>query len=109
MGAEAKADEMNDADLKKAVILSVMPETKLDGKSEAYVDAMFDAAVTMAGRSALDRGTGPAFTRDDRVDAGKGGDDDDDADDDKRNEFQKKSRAAAKKGKQPDDDEEEDD
>jgi hypothetical protein len=43
-GVECK-DEMSDQDIKKAVILSVNPAAKLDGKDEVYVDARFDAAL----------------------------------------------------------------
>lgn len=43
-GVEVKKD-MSDADIKRAVILSVFPTAKLDGKDEAYLSARFDSAV----------------------------------------------------------------
>jgi len=43
-GIEIKND-MTDSDIKKAVILSVFPESKFDGKDETYVSARFDATV----------------------------------------------------------------
>ena len=45
-GVEVKND-MLDGDIKKAVILSVFPEAKLDGKDETYMSARFDAAVEL--------------------------------------------------------------
>lgn len=44
-----KLDAMSDAELKVAVIKQVSPTVNLDGKSEAYVDARFDAALETAG------------------------------------------------------------
>jgi hypothetical protein len=43
-GVEIKND-MSDGDIKKAVILSVFPESKFDGKDEVYISARFDATV----------------------------------------------------------------
>jgi hypothetical protein len=43
-GVEIKND-MTDADVRKAVILSVFPESKFDGKDETYITARFDATV----------------------------------------------------------------
>jgi hypothetical protein len=43
-GVEIKND-MADADIQKAVILSVFPESKFDGKDETYITARFDATV----------------------------------------------------------------
>lgn len=37
-------DGLSDAQIKRAVIAKLLPEVKLDGKSEAYVDASFDLA-----------------------------------------------------------------
>jgi len=45
-GVEIKND-MSDSDIKKAVILSVFPESKFDGKDETYITARFDATVEM--------------------------------------------------------------
>jgi hypothetical protein len=43
-GVEIKND-MSDLDIKKAVILSVFPESKFDGKDETYIAARFDATL----------------------------------------------------------------
>jgi hypothetical protein len=51
-GEGFKADGKSDADLRKAVILAAWPETKLDGKSEAYLAARFDVAVEELGATA---------------------------------------------------------
>jgi hypothetical protein len=40
-----KLDTMSDNDIKTAVIVTRFPEAKLDGKSQEYIDARFDAAV----------------------------------------------------------------
>lgn len=40
----AKLDSMTDAEIKAAVITARQPEIKLDGKSEAYIQASFDIA-----------------------------------------------------------------
>jgi hypothetical protein len=45
LGAEQKYDGMTDAQIKAAVLAKAAPSLKLDGKSEAYVDARFDAAI----------------------------------------------------------------
>ena len=47
LGDELKND-MSDSDIKKAVILKVMPEAKLDGMSDDYINARHDSAVEMA-------------------------------------------------------------
>jgi len=38
-------NDMSDSDIRKAVILSVFPESKFDGKDETYIAARFDATV----------------------------------------------------------------
>lgn len=38
-------DSISNLDLKKAVIVKVFPEIKLDGKDNIYIDAMFDGAL----------------------------------------------------------------
>ena len=40
--ADTKFDELTDIELKKAVVKATCPETKLDDKSEVYVEARFD-------------------------------------------------------------------
>lgn len=67
MGAEFKADGMTDKAIKLAVLGKLSPALKLDGKSDAYVDARFDTAMeieqaknpaTEAAREALNGGKG---------------------------------------------------
>lgn len=43
--ADTKLDEMGDLEIKKAALSEKRPSIALDGKSEAYVDAMFDILV----------------------------------------------------------------
>lgn len=45
-----KIDSMSEEDIKKAVILASSPDAKLDGQSEAYIDARFDAAIEMGAK-----------------------------------------------------------
>ncbi len=45
LGKEIKLDSMSAAELRLAVIKKASPEIKLEGKSEAYLDAAFDLAV----------------------------------------------------------------
>ena len=51
LGAEFKADA-SDADLKRAVAQKAFPALKLDGKSQAYVEALFDSAQAPAAERA---------------------------------------------------------
>ncbi len=48
LGKEFKADGKSDRDVKAAVIGARFPTIKLDGKDDAYVSAMFDAALASA-------------------------------------------------------------
>jgi hypothetical protein len=48
LGSEEKFDEMTDRQVKEAVILNDIPKAKLDGKSDDYVEALFDRIVTDA-------------------------------------------------------------
>jgi len=55
--AAKKADveikkDMSEADIKKAVILSVFPDSKFDGKDETYITARFDATVELLDKRA---------------------------------------------------------
>ncbi|MFZ5440472.1 MAG: DUF2213 domain-containing protein [Myxococcota bacterium] len=45
LGKEAKLDALTPADVRRLVLSKLEPELKLDGKSEAYVEARFDAAI----------------------------------------------------------------
>lgn len=48
LGAEAKLDELDELGIKRAVVAKLQPEAKLDGASEAYVQARFDIAMEAA-------------------------------------------------------------
>jgi len=45
--AETKLDEMSNLEIKKAVVLEISKDAKLDEKSEDYINARFDAAIEM--------------------------------------------------------------
>lgn len=45
LGDAAKLSEKTDAEVKRDVVAKAMPSIKLDGKGEAYVEALFDRAV----------------------------------------------------------------
>ena len=45
LGKEVKLDTLKPIDVQKMVIAKLNPELKLDGKSDAYVEARFDAAL----------------------------------------------------------------
>lgn len=53
LGEEAKLDGLSDRDVKAAVVAKLCPGAKLDGKSEDYVAARFDAAMESASGDAL--------------------------------------------------------
>ncbi len=93
LGSETKVDEMSATDLMKAVIVATDPEAKLDGADPTYLAARFDAAVSYAGRSALERGSGPAVSR---GDAAAEPDAEDDDPDGKKAAFKKASDEAWK-------------
>lgn len=44
---KVKLDELTDDDVRKAVIVKVFPQAKLDGKDSTYLAARFDAAVEL--------------------------------------------------------------
>lgn len=45
LGAKAKLDSLSDRDVKLAVLKELVPSLKLDGKSDAYVDGRYEAAL----------------------------------------------------------------
>lgn len=45
LGKDAKLDSLTPIDVRRLVLSKLAPEVKLDGKSEAYVEARFDAAI----------------------------------------------------------------
>lgn len=48
LGDDFKFDDASDLEIKKAVIQKLSPEAKLDGKSEVYIEARYDAAIELA-------------------------------------------------------------
>lgn len=81
LGADAKLDGKTDLEVRREVVVKAMPSLKLDGKSDAYVEALFDSAVAdEAKRNPMDRargalsggdGGGAGANREDEVDAAK--------------------------------------
>jgi len=75
-GVEVK-DGVSDAEIRKAVIVKVYPEAKLDGRDEAYVNGRFDSAVEELRKDAdaasrqftSDGGFTPAGSREDSATA----------------------------------------
>jgi hypothetical protein len=51
LGADAKFDGKTEREVKAAVIAKVKPSIKLDGKSDAYVDGMFDSCLDGAAQA----------------------------------------------------------
>lgn len=47
LGGEVKLDAMSDVDIRKAIILNQFPEARLDGQSDAYLSARYDAAIEL--------------------------------------------------------------
>lgn len=96
VGKTFKADGKTDAQIKAEVIAARLPSVKLDGKTEAYVDAMFDAALATvpapkpAGRSQV--AVAASLARADEFPFKKKGEDDEDED-----EMEKKAAEAKKK------------
>jgi hypothetical protein len=45
LGEEVKVDDLSNLDIKKAVVKKVLPDLKLDGKSDERVEACFEAAI----------------------------------------------------------------
>lgn len=48
LGKDAKLDSLTPAEVRRLVLSKLAPDVKLDGKSEAYVEARFDAAIETA-------------------------------------------------------------
>lgn len=46
LGSSTKLDEMDDLSVKKAVIMKATPSINLEGKTDAYIEAAYDLAVT---------------------------------------------------------------
>lgn len=49
LGAETKLDDAGDLEIKKLVLTKLSPDVKLDGQSEVYVSAYFDATMKNRG------------------------------------------------------------
>jgi uncharacterized protein len=54
LGADARLDGMSDRDVRAAVVEKLQPGAKLEGKSEDYVTARFDAAIESVGARSVD-------------------------------------------------------
>lgn len=50
LGSELKLDDKSDDEIRRAVVAKLSPETKLDGKNEAYVLARYDVAIEDAAK-----------------------------------------------------------
>ncbi len=66
-GDEIKTD-MSDSAIKKAVILKVMPDAKLDGKSEDYITARCDSAIEVADKVGLRKQADEVVVKNDKKD-----------------------------------------
>lgn len=51
LGAETKLDELDELGIKRAVVAKLQPDAKLDGASEAYVQARYDIAIEAAAKA----------------------------------------------------------
>jgi hypothetical protein len=80
LGKDAKLDSVSPLEVRKMVLAKLSPELKLDGRSEAYVEARFDAALEAAEKDdsewqkdadKLDAGTKPADVKLDADEAKK--------------------------------------
>jgi hypothetical protein len=75
LGTEVKLDAMKDRDIKVAVITKVHTDAKMDGKSDEYVQARFDAAIEInskivaAAADTTQKVLTPPQTRGDELDA----------------------------------------
>lgn len=74
LGSEVKLDSLSDAEIRAKALEKARPEFKLDGKSDEYVTALFDAAVQDAekaadgGRKELQKALDAGAKRDDSAD-----------------------------------------
>lgn len=71
LGAEAKLDEMDDLAIKRAVIEKLSPGVKLDGKTDIYIEARYDAALELH-KSAPNEALGNLRARIDSATSGGG-------------------------------------
>lgn len=71
LGDEVKLDEMDDLEVKKAVVSKVFPAAKLDGKSDVYLEARYDAALELH-KSAPNEALGNLRARIDSATSGGG-------------------------------------
>ncbi len=53
LGEDTKTDGMSDEEIKKAIVLKVSPEAKLDGASATYLQGRYDAAVESASQDSF--------------------------------------------------------
>ena len=62
LGTEAKVDSMTDSEIRLAIISKASPNTNLDGKSDVYIAARYDAAVELLSQRNADGDDGQAGT-----------------------------------------------
>lgn len=90
-----KLDEMSNGEIKKAVIEAEAPGAKLDGKSDAYIDARFDhIAETLDVSSEATKKAGEEVTKQRKKDADEAKEDGDDELAKKRADSQKRDSEA---------------
>jgi hypothetical protein len=60
LGAQAKIDELSDRKIKEAVIMKILPDVKLDGEPDAFVEAVYRGALVSQEKTAASRGLAAA-------------------------------------------------
>jgi uncharacterized protein len=60
LGAEAKIDELTDRKIKETVVTQLLPDLKLDGEPDAYVEAVYRGALAAHEKSATSAGLAAA-------------------------------------------------
>ncbi len=60
LGAEAKIDALSDRKIKEAVVMKLLPDVKLDGEPDAFVEAVYRGALVSQEKSAASRGVAAA-------------------------------------------------
>jgi hypothetical protein len=64
LGANEKLDGKTDIDIKRAIVLKLKPKAKLDGQSDAYIQARYDDAIETAGSvTAIDEARRAAYVQ----------------------------------------------
>jgi hypothetical protein len=60
LGAQAKIDELSDRKIKESVIMKLLPDVKLDGEPDAFVEAVYRGALVSQEKTAASRGIAAA-------------------------------------------------